>query len=69
MKVTFLKDLESGSVDAVIISETTESQIIEKTIATVKEQKAGFYEWDNIIAALPKDCLIFDKWQNPTIYY
>ncbi len=66
MIITVLKDMEEGSVDAIIVSETTTTAEIDKILCTIKE---GVWngEIDNdyfteLVKRLPADCEIFDKW-------
>lgn len=69
MKVILLKDLDEGCVDAVIIASVSTTEDIENAISKAKENNP-FYEWDDLLNALPNDCMLFDKWSNlEEIYY
>ena len=75
MKITVLNDLAENEVDAIITSEETSSEEIQKIIDAVKQEY-----WDNggesdLIAdiqnALPADCIMYARWSKDfdTIYY
>lgn len=69
MRVILLKDLDEGCVDGVIIANVSTTEDIENAISKAKENNP-FYEWDDLINALPDDCVLYDKWGNlETVYY
>lgn len=66
LNVYFLKDIEEGCVDAVII--TTHSKIeVQEILNEVREMED--FEWSDIVNALSNDCMMFDRWSNESIYY
>lgn len=70
MKVVWLKDTEEGTVDAVIVSNVTSAKEIEKCIQKTKNEKAGDWQWEDIIECLPLDCIVYDRWNNAeAVYY
>lgn len=68
-KIYFLKDLEEGTIDAVILAETSTLEEVENAIDEAKEIED--YAWEDLVEALPDDCEIYDYWNNEdkTIYY
>ena len=70
MIVTFLKDMNDGNVDGVIISTESKREDIQEIINKVVEENE-LYTLDDIKQALPKDCMLFDRWFNVggAVYY
>ena len=66
-RVYFLKDLSENCVDAVIIATKSTKEDIEKAIK--KAKKIKYYTWDDLVAALPNDCEICDRWSHEVVYY
>lgn len=64
MIITLLNDLEDGTTDCVIISETTTSEKIQSAIFKVKEEKECDYQFDDLLNALPSDCKVYSRWGN-----
>lgn len=62
MKVILLNDLESGSTDAVILSETSTAEDIQNAIAEAKAEKEGEWQFEDLIEALPSDCTVYSRW-------
>lgn len=62
MKVTLLKEIEEGCIDAVIISNVTEPSKIQLLIDKVKATKQYEYQWEDLLSCLPDDCEVHDKW-------
>jgi len=58
----FLTDQASGEVDAIIISEHSTGKDIEAAIEDMKEAQEYDWQWDDLVACLPDDCEIVDKW-------
>ena len=72
--IYLLRDMSNRSVDGIIISQSSTKQDIEDAIYAAKEiaEECGEYTWNTIIEKLPKDCEIFDAYDNTTvqsIYY
>ena len=67
-KIYFLRDISEDCIDAVIIATTSTKKEIEDAINKAKLNDDS-YTWDDIVAALPKDCEIFDRWNEEEIYY
>lgn len=55
-KVYFLKDLEEGTIDAVIIATTSTLEEVENAIDEAKE--LDDYTWEDLIESLPDDLLL-----------
>ena len=66
-KVYFLKDLAEDSVDAVVIATTTTQEELQEAIYKVKSNDE--YSWEDLIAGLPKDCKVYDRWGSRMVYY
>lgn len=62
MIITLLKDLSTGEVDAVIVSESTSSEQIQEVINNAKAEKECEWQWDDLVECLPDDCNIVSKW-------
>lgn len=72
MIVSLLKDAESHEVDAVIVSYETTPKEIQEIIDRVKAEKEYDYQFDDLKDALPKDCTMFEKWNeliDHSVYY
>lgn len=67
IKIYFLKDLDEGCVDAVVIAKTSTKEHIQDAI--YKARQIENYTWNDIIECLPSDCQVYDKWNCDTIYY
>jgi hypothetical protein len=67
MIVYFLKDTVEDCVDAVIIAETSTKEDIENAIDKSKE--IPDYTWEDLIEALPDDCVVYDRWNNDVVWY
>lgn len=65
--IYFLKDLDEGCIDAVVIAKTSTKEQIQDAI--YKARQTEHYTWDNILDHLPEDCQVYDKWNFETIYY
>lgn len=55
-----LKDISENKVTAIIETQTTTADKIQTIIDRIK--KIEYYNWEDLTAALPKDCTI--KWFN-----
>ena len=67
--VYFLKDMQEGSVDAIIIATESTAEEVQEIINNMKE-KNDYYSWDDLVECLPADCEIYDRWgNNGEIYY
>lgn len=66
-RVYFVKDTSDNCIDAVIIATKSKKKDIEKAIRKVK--KIECYTWDDLVAALPSDCEIYDRWNEEEVYY
>lgn len=62
--VFLLKDIEEGTVDAVIIAENSTAEEIQSAINKVKEEKSGSYQWSDLISALPVGCKVISAFGN-----
>ena len=72
MIVTLLRDAGSQCVDAVILSYETTTHEIQEIIDRVKIEKEYDYQFDDLKAALPKDCEMHEKWSDlkeHSVYY
>lgn len=69
MKVILLKDIDDGTVDAVIVTNVTSAKEIEERIQRVKEEKEGDYQWEDIVSCLPSDCVMYDRWSSLEVAY
>lgn len=68
MKMFLLKDLSEDCVDGVIIAKVSTKEDIENAISHAKENP--FYEWEDLLNALPNDCILYDKWNDlEAVYY
>lgn len=66
--VYFLRDIDDNSINAVIISSYLKEEI-QDIIDNVKRELEGKWCWEDIIKALPQDCMVFSKWDYESIYY
>lgn len=69
MRIVILKDMDEGSVDAVIVAQESTAQDIENAITRAKTNPD--YQWEDLINELPKDCIVYDTWHGGfnTVYY
>lgn len=75
MKITVLNDLAENEADAIITSETTTSEEIQKVVDAVKQEwwdsNESFDLIECIAINLPADCTMYTRWgkEFDTIYY
>ena len=67
MKVIFLQDVSDATIDAVIITKTSSKEDVQKAINKAREIE--YYNMDDVVQALPKDCEVYDRWSNEIVYY
>lgn len=60
-KIILLNDLEEGCIDAVILSTTSTGKNVSDSISNAKD-KIEDWQFEDLIAALPKDCHLITKW-------
>lgn len=67
MKIFLLQDLCEDCVDAVIVANVSTKEDIENAINKAKENPD--YQWDDLLEALPNDCVLYDKWNGVEVVY
>ena len=60
--IILLRDNDTCDVDAVIITETSTSEDVTKTIEKVKAENRDSWGLDDILEALPKDCKAYSRY-------
>ena len=68
MNMILLKDLSSDRVDAVIMTQTTTADEIQRIIDEVKADKPE-WEVDDVYDVLPGDCQIYTADFEETVYW
>ena len=60
MKITLVTDWEDNSVLYVLVSKTTTAEEIQDIANKVKEEKSGYWTYEDILEALPDDVEVID---------
>lgn len=68
MKCTVLLDKYDGDLNAVVISNSTTSQEIEKILGDLKYEKPGEWDYEDLKMRLPNDCEFYYSWETETIF-
>ena len=58
-KTLFLEDLETGVIDAAIVSSSSDKDDVQNAIDKAKSDKPEDYTWEDIFEALPNGCVTF----------
>lgn len=68
MKCTIILDHYDGELNAVILSNVTTSQEIEKVLNDLKHEKPGEWDYEDFKMRLPLDCEFYYSWEAETIF-
>ena len=67
-KYVVLKDMCEGTVDAIILYETSTVEEIQRCIDEMKENIPD-YQWEDLLNCLPEDCVVYDRFSGEELYY
>ena len=68
MKCALIMDSWEGELGAVIISNFTTSQEIEKILNDLKSEKPGKWDYEDFKMRLPQDCEFYYSWEAEMIF-
>lgn len=68
MKCTVILDRDDGELNAVILSNATTSQEIEKILDDLKCEKPGEWDYEDFKMRLPHDCEFYYSWETEKIF-